>query len=136
MMKITYRWKAGSAAVACDMSTKRADTVHKVYDKYTITIPELKGVVIAGPSLLLADKIRTLAERNISCDVKMKTDMVDIRHCLRLMLDYNIKMDPLLRSLYSSDQWQTVRSRLESSTPPGALAELIKEAETRFEIIA
>lgn len=137
MRKITYQMNSQNECVTCDMSVARADIVLEMYHDYTVTIPGLEGVVVAGPSLLLADKIRTYAERSNTSRLKKISDMADITFCLELMAKNRIKMDSALRGLYSVNQWEIVKARL-AKTPhgPEAATALINVAEKQLEVIA
>lgn len=127
--KFTFQKDDHEMSVKCDVSVAKAHIVRELYANHTVTIPGLDGVAVAGPPLLLADKISTYTQRKEALQGgKVASDMVDIKFCIEYMHAPDIKMDPALRSLYTVDQWKIVKDAMED-------VELVKVAEERLDVI-
>ncbi|EDR01596.1 uncharacterized protein LACBIDRAFT_333076 [Laccaria bicolor S238N-H82] len=81
IMKITYL--DSKEAVKADVATRRAQHIPLLL-KYSLTDPKT-NFTYANYQLLLADKIRTLAERGEKKDKKRETDLADIKFCIEEM---------------------------------------------------
>ena len=81
MMRVTT-WQLKTRQ-KCDISTKRADLM-SLFLRPSIT-DETHGITCASPSLLLADKISTVADRGDKHGTKCVSDMADITFCIQKM---------------------------------------------------
>ncbi|EDR01601.1 uncharacterized protein LACBIDRAFT_333084 [Laccaria bicolor S238N-H82] len=104
IMKITYL--DPKEAVKADVATRRAQHIPLLL-KYSLTDPKT-NFTYANYQLLLADKIRTLAERGECKDKKRETDLADIKFCIEEMFMRDEKMPEDLKFLYSVEDWGKV----------------------------
>ena len=97
MMKITYLDPKKKNSIKCDVATKQANLM-PLFLQYSIK-DKKTGITHAGVELLLADKIRTFAERGHKKLAKGVGDLGDVRFCVTNMFLHDRKMDKDLKSL-------------------------------------
>ena len=104
MMRVTT-WQLKTRQ-KCDISTKRADLM-SLFLRHSIT-DETHGITCASPSLLLADKISTVADLGDKHGTKCVSDMADITFCIQKMYEISEKMPSELKHLYTAVEWNKV----------------------------
>ena len=114
MMKITYLDPKKKHSIKCDVATKQANLM-PLFLQYSIK-DKKTGITHAGVELLLADKIRTFAERGHKKLAKGVSDLSDVRFCVTNMFLHDRKMDKELKSLYTQRDLDTVLEALKVFT--------------------
>lgn len=125
MMRVTYL-AIEDQAVKCDISTKRTDLM-SLFLRHSIT-DETHGITCASPSLLLADKISTVADLGDKQGTKCVSDMADITFCIQKMYEISEKMPSELKHLYTAAEWNKVLFEFDY-VEDGAFREVATELE-------
>jgi hypothetical protein len=130
MMKVSYL-AIENQAVKCDIGGKRVDLM-PLFLRHSIT-DEAHGITCASPSLLLADKISTVADRGDRIGTKRVSDMEDITFCIQKMYDNSEKMPSELKNLYTAAEWRKVLFELDYVDDGAYFKEVATELEIGYD---
>jgi hypothetical protein len=130
MMKVTYL-AIEDQAVKCDIGAKRIDMM-PLFLRHSFT-DETHGITCASPSLLLADKISTVADRGDRKGTKRVSDMADITFCIQKMYEISEKMPSELKNLYTAAEWNKVLFELDYVDDGAYFREVATELEIGYD---